>query len=248
MLPDFAISGAEGWLILLAPYLLLALVFALVQGARGITGREHHDTGAAASVAIASRTSARTINGLESAVAARSEFERQGAHGSGDGAQVKGFTPPFPYKPGRLVTPSVGDAADVHDVDSLESEARASDIESIEAEIRDALRAKDQAALGELYLRHGAALRVKGETRRAGDVVRKSVMIAMQLKDARLHALGRIELGDIASELGDLTTACEHWQMAKRMFLDIKHRSDTDAADKRMLSHGCPTEWVLNDF
>ncbi|MEO1205961.1 MAG: hypothetical protein AAFV45_06475 [Pseudomonadota bacterium] len=136
----------------------------------------------------------------------------------------------------------------VSDVDGLKRDTEKTDLESVKVEIADALAAKDQAALGHLYLTQGVLLKQAGQSAVAGDVLRKCVMIAMQLKDARLHAMGRLELGDVVAEAGDLTTACEHWQMAKAMFLEVRHRADSEAADARMLKSGCPTEWVLTEF
>lgn len=134
------------------------------------------------------------------------------------------------------------------DVADFASELATTDLPAIEAEIADALAVRDQQALGILYLRHGVLLKRQGEVVVAGDVIRKSVGIAMQRSDARLHALGRLELGDIAAARGDLTTACEHWQLAKKMFLDVRQRRDSDVADGRMVKHGCPSEWVLTEF
>lgn len=232
MLPDFAISGTPGWLILSLPYVLLLLTWVVTQ-------RGSH--GARTTV----RTEDKSHSGADHADAGPDE---QGA------ASVRNYfsnTTGYPSFPSpvqkTLERRSVPDAR-VSDVSELARDTEKTDLDSIKAEIADALAAKDQAALGQLYLTQGVLLKRDGQSLVAGDVLRKSVMIAMQLKDARLHALGRLELGDVVAEAGDLTTACEHWQMAKRMFLEVRHRSDSEAADERMLEHGCPTEWVLTEF
>ena len=47
---------------------------------------------------------------------------------------------------------------------------------------------------------------------------------------------------------GDLTTACEHWQIARALFHELKQGRDHAAVETRMLRNGCPTDWVLTDF
>ncbi len=46
----------------------------------------------------------------------------------------------------------------------------------------------------------------------------------------------------------DLTTACEHWQIARGLFFDMNDRELHKTAEGLMLRHGCPTDWVLTDF
>ena len=72
------------------------------------------------------------------------------------------------------------------------------------------------------------------------------VSAALGQKEAQAGA--RLELGDLARSSGDLTTACEHWQMARGIFHDLKKAAELAAAERRMRQHGCPTDWVLNDF
>ena len=62
------------------------------------------------------------------------------------------------------------------------------------------------------------------------------------------HAAARIELAELAYRDGDLTTACEHWQMAKLMFHETGRRTDRDRIAEVMLQHRCPTDWVLTNF
>ena len=62
------------------------------------------------------------------------------------------------------------------------------------------------------------------------------------------HAAARLELGELARQDGDLITACEHWQIARGLFHELKNPPRVKAVEKRMSDHGCPTDWVLNDF
>jgi hypothetical protein len=87
-----------------------------------------------------------------------------------------------------------------------------------------------------------------GETGVAEDLLRKSIRgaTAADLKDT--HAKARVALGDIAHAGGDLATACEHWQIARALFRELRQSREHDAVDARMQRNGCPTDWVLTDF
>ncbi len=114
--------------------------------------------------------------------------------------------------------------------------------------IADAEKTGDRKELAKLCLSQARYLREGGEIREAGDLARKCILIAIEMRDDHLHAQGRLELGDIAESLGDLTTACEHWQMARSLFTDVDEHQRSEAAEQRMLKRGCPTDWVLTDF
>lgn len=106
----------------------------------------------------------------------------------------------------------------------------------------------DQPAIAELSLALARCLQMSGEERAAGDCLRRTVRIARSLDDKRLHAEARLKLGDQAAASGDLTTACEHWQMARALFSELGETAKVAVADTHMRNHGCPTDWVLNDF
>lgn len=118
----------------------------------------------------------------------------------------------------------------------------------IPAAIAAAEGAGDEPRLAGLYIalagRHSAA----GRGGEAADCLRKSIRIAARLGLRREHAAARLELGDLARASGDLTTACEHWQIARGLFTDLRLARDLEAAEGRMRDSGCPTDWVLNDF
>jgi hypothetical protein len=78
--------------------------------------------------------------------------------------------------------------------------------------------------------------------------LRKSIRGAAGAELKETHARARLALGDLAHESGDLTTACEHWQIARALFHELKQSREHDAAEQRMLRNGCPTDWVLTDF
>ncbi len=78
--------------------------------------------------------------------------------------------------------------------------------------------------------------------------IRRCIRLAAQLGLKELHGEARLDLGDEARAAGDLTTACEHWQIARSLFEDAKLPAKRDNAEARMKRFGCPTDWVLNDF
>lgn len=78
--------------------------------------------------------------------------------------------------------------------------------------------------------------------------LRLCVRLAAKQKQPDVEANARLELGDLARISGDLTTACEHWQMARSLFTGLRRHADQAAAEKRMENAGCPTDWVLNQF
>ena len=115
-------------------------------------------------------------------------------------------------------------------------------------EIARAEAAGDEAALARLYLSLARERMVVGEIAVAADLLRRSVRCASAQKIHKTHAQGRLELGDLERMSGDLTSACEHWQIARKVASDLGDVALVQAAEERMQRHGCPTDWVLNEF
>jgi hypothetical protein len=109
------------------------------------------------------------------------------------------------------------------------------------------IRGKD-GELAELYLRKARDAVSAGDVSGATGLLRQSIGYAQQAGNASIHADARLDLADIAREAGDLTTACEHWQIARKLFIDTSCKDRLAEADALMLRHGCPTDWVLTDF
>ncbi len=105
-----------------------------------------------------------------------------------------------------------------------------------------------QTELAPLLLARGQALLQSGNNRDGAQALRQAIEIAIENGMADIHALARLELAEISCIEGDLTTACEHWHMAKKLFEDQNRKESSIATDARMRSHGCPTEWVLTEF
>jgi tetratricopeptide (TPR) repeat protein len=119
---------------------------------------------------------------------------------------------------------------------------------ALSAAVREAETRGEGNRLPGLYLSLAQCRIEAGDTADAEELLRKSIRAAAsaQLKDT--HARARLVLGDLAHSSGDLTTACEHWQIARALFHELKQSRDHEAAESRMLRNGCPTDWVLTDF
>lgn len=121
-------------------------------------------------------------------------------------------------------------------------------LEELLTAIAAAERSGDEKRLAALYVGLARQHVSTGRTDEAAGVLRQSIRIASRLGLAAEHAAARLELGDIALAGGDLTTACEHWQIARGLYFELKAAHELEAAETRMQRTGCPTDWVLNDF
>lgn len=106
----------------------------------------------------------------------------------------------------------------------------------------------DGRDLAALYLGWARDEIAGGNAISAGDHLRTAVRHAAQMKQPDTHADARLELAALARDAGDLTTACEHWQIARALFHDLKLAEKATDTERHMQRHGCPTDWVLNDF
>lgn len=135
-------------------------------------------------------------------------------------------------------------APDVHP-----REVQAAVLHRLEGAIAEAEERYDDAAVARLCIDYALAARGNGAERAlVATHLRRAVVLAMRLKDDETHASARLELGDLAAEQGDTTTACEHWQIARRIFWDRQEVQLVGETDRRMTRLGCPTDWVLTDF
>jgi hypothetical protein len=106
----------------------------------------------------------------------------------------------------------------------------------------------DERELLALHLENARAKREQGRLAEAAESLRHAIRIASRIGNAAGEAQARLDLGDLERASGDLTSACEHWQIARRLFFELKQSRDLNEAETRMREHGCPTDWVLNDF
>jgi hypothetical protein len=140
----------------------------------------------------------------------------------------------------RLTTPAA-------DVAAVENE-RALDGAALLAAVGEAEAAGQTQRLPGLYLLLAQRRLDLGEADAAEDLLRKTIRAAATAGLKETHAKARVALGDIAQAKGDPATACEHWQIARGLFHELKRRGEHDAVDARMQRNGCPTDWVLTDF
>ncbi|HYD15637.1 MAG TPA: hypothetical protein VEA77_04495 [Hyphomicrobium sp.] len=131
-------------------------------------------------------------------------------------------------------------------VDTLPPEvARPADLSE---RIKAAEAAKDQSTLAALYLELAREEITGGHKEGALEHLKASVGCAARSRNRAVQADARLELAELAREAGDLTTACEHWQIARSLFHGLKQSTELGETEGLMRKHGCPTDWVLNDF
>lgn len=106
----------------------------------------------------------------------------------------------------------------------------------------------DESELADLHLALAREKLAAQRVDEAADQLRKAIRVASRIGKKKTHAEARLELAEIARAEGDLTTACEHWQIARGLFAETKHAKELEKAETLMRQHGCPTDWVLNDF
>lgn len=114
--------------------------------------------------------------------------------------------------------------------------------------IAEAADKGDNAALAAAHLAYAKAEIADGRPGPAGDQLRSCLQFAARTRDRALQAEARLELAELSRATGDLTTACEHWQIARALFHELASKRELDETETLMRSHGCPTDWVLNDF
>lgn len=122
------------------------------------------------------------------------------------------------------------------------------DAAALTAALSEAQAGGQQRRLPGLYLSLARCRLDEGKTAAAEELLRKCILAAVEAGLEEAHARARLALGDIAQAGGDLATACEHWQIARGIFFQLKRERDHHAVEGRMLRNGCPTDWVLTDF
>lgn len=114
--------------------------------------------------------------------------------------------------------------------------------------IRAAEEGGDVADLPALYLAFAQEEIAQGHTDTGADHLRSCIRWAAKARNPAIEAEARLELADLARAAGDLTTACEHWQIARALFHKLDRKDALAGTEDAMRRHGCPTDWVLTDF
>ena len=153
---------------------------------------------------------------------------------------------PEPVATPRYVLTAVGGGADV---DTREDTVVATPpADHWLDQIRLAEERNDTAALPALYLALGQEEIARGNVEEGAGHLRSCIRTAVRSRNAAVEAEARLELAELARGAGDLTTACEHWQIARSLFHKLARASDVSGTEDLMRHHGCPTDWVLTDF
>jgi hypothetical protein len=121
-------------------------------------------------------------------------------------------------------------------------------VDQIGKRIDAAVAAGDRMALAGLYLALARGHRREGNAAASMSALRSAAGYGALHGPRVVHAAARLELAEVAYEAGDLTSACEQWQLARTAFLDDGATAEHAAVEKRMRDNGCPTDWVLTDF
>lgn len=120
--------------------------------------------------------------------------------------------------------------------------------DAITAKIEAAVAKGAKASLANLYLDLARAHEHVGNGEARMAALRSAAGYGALHGPPSAHAVARLALGEAAHQAGDLTSACEQWQMARTAFLESGDAEQHDSVEKRMRENGCPTDWVLTDF
>ena len=113
----------------------------------------------------------------------------------------------------------------------------------------DAAKAGDNTmALADLYLAQAHAYQKIGDEKARMTALTAAAGYAALHGPEATHANARMQLAEAARGNGDLTSACEHWHMAREAFQASGHAEEHARVEKLMRDNGCPTDWVLTEF
>ncbi len=94
----------------------------------------------------------------------------------------------------------------------------------------------------------GIELLELGKFGRAEEIFQSILDAATQREDLHTQCEARYYLAKVNKEMGDLTLACEHWQIARELYEAKGDKERIAEIEKHMRENGCPTDWVLNGF
>jgi hypothetical protein len=113
----------------------------------------------------------------------------------------------------------------------------------------DAAKAADnKAVLADLYLAQARAYQKLGHEKARMAALTSAAACASLYGPEASHASARMQLAEAAYSAGDLTSACEHWHLARGAFQASGQTEEHARVEKLMRDHGCPTDWVLTEF
>ncbi len=98
------------------------------------------------------------------------------------------------------------------------------------------------------YLSKGKQAFLQNKFEDAEEFMEKAIMTASKDQDVITLSQARLSLAELNHAMGDLTLACENWQLARELFQELKNEERVNNIEQKMKDTGCPTDWVLNDF
>jgi hypothetical protein len=120
--------------------------------------------------------------------------------------------------------------------------------DNLSAAIEAAKSARDDSQISRNSVELARLLLARSARPQASVLLQSAVMSARRAKLPVVHAEARVQLAELALADGDLTSACEHWQMAKLMFHEMGRRADQERMADLMRTHRCPSDWILTNF
>ncbi len=122
------------------------------------------------------------------------------------------------------------------------------DIAALEQRATDAEANAKFTEIAPIYLMIAAAHDQLGNGAGRMTALRSAAGLAAKYGPLSAHAQARLALAEVAYQAGDLTGACEQWQLARSALLEDGQTLEHARIDKRMRDHQCPTDWILTDF
>ncbi|AGK58126.1 hypothetical protein HYPDE_32258 [Hyphomicrobium denitrificans 1NES1] len=122
------------------------------------------------------------------------------------------------------------------------------DVGTIVGRIDAAKAADNKAVLADLYLAQALAHQKLGDEKARMAALTSAAGCASLYGPEATHAIARMQLAEAAYSTGDLTSACEHWHLAREAFRASGHAEEHARVEKLMRDNGCPTDWVLTEF
>ncbi|MFV0367281.1 MAG: hypothetical protein ACK5KM_02360 [Hyphomicrobiaceae bacterium] len=236
-------DGPLGWALLLAPLATLVAVVVFVTARRDRIERREHVVGDPASLLFSGPQPAFSQNTASPPTAASSTS-------SPSTSQMRGLDA-MPRVAGANMaeTAQVGGHAPWEASTSLSDSAGQDDVNRVTAWLAQAEQRFDDGAVARHALELARVLVANGRSgSEVQDHLRRAIILSTRLEDHATHAAARLELGDLLGSDGDMTTACEHWQIARQIYWNGSDKEAVADVDRRMTANGCPTDWVLTDF
>lgn len=121
-------------------------------------------------------------------------------------------------------------------------------VDAITRKIERATARGEKTSLSALYFDLAAAYAREGNFEARMTALRSAAGEGALHGPHAAHAAARLALAEAAHQAGDLTSACEQWQLARMAFQEGGDEVQHARVEKRMRENGCPTDWVLTDF